>query len=1028
MIPTRLTIQGLYSYRESQTIDFTKLTEARLFGIFGGVGSGKSSILEAISFAMYGKTERLNERENRNYNMMNLKSNSLLIDFEFKGNDQALYRFVVKGSRNGKNFDIVNTFDRAAYKKTGEEWIPIDKDSAESITGLKYDNFKRTIIIPQGRFQEFLQLGATERVGMLKELFNLQKYDFSDKVSQLEKLNEANLNILKGQLSELPETDPATMEAKAKELNLLSETLKEKGLECDEKQKLQLELDKLQQLTGKIIAEKVRLETLQASAKEIDALEAEINQFEALSLTFRADFEYLDRLRKSIDDGTLDIEKQRLTVNALTLKEQELKAAFAALKPAYDTNHLLATEAEELNKLAEMKEARTNAGILKGRIETGKKMIQEMLDTIQALKATSQQLMADIFENKKLLPDIQVLHAVKAWFTEKDRLNNSTAEAKKRNADTAASLQALQTQSLNLYSTSNLFADSPESADIEAFLSRINVLKLSLDNEKEVLNAEISRVAVQHELEQYADALEEGKPCPLCGSEHHPQKLNAGNVATLLQQLNGKKVTLDGKYKAAETLERNFIRLQAELHNNGKQQKSDEQALQQAGESVQKHLEGFVWIAFDPNDALPLQQAFVQYDNLLSRINKSETTQLTTVKEIEKKELEKEKSINGLRGLEDQLNALDSRVDLLSTQIQHIDVSALAGKEAADLRLLSADKLQKQKEIVLRYNATDEELKKNQQALSGLKGKLDQSSLMLKSLQEQQTALLETITQKLLQAGGLTLEFVNAVLNKNMQVAETKKKITRFRQDVASLKEYISKLELELGGKAYDAPAHELLKVQIEETLQYLKAETKNMHLLSAAIDRLKADALKYAALKLESDKLTLRAEDITELKRLFYKNGFIDFVSTAHLRNLCYAANDRLLKLTRQQLGIELAPDNTFVVRDYMNEGKTRSVKTLSGGQTFQASLSLALSLADSIHAQSGTSENFFFLDEGFGSLDKDTLSVVFESLKALRKENRIVGFISHVEEMQQQIETYIRVVNREDKGSLIKRSWEEN
>jgi len=133
-------------------------------------------------------------------------------------------------------------------------------------------------------------------------------------------------------------------------------------------------------------------------------------------------------------------------------------------------------------------------------------------------------------------------------------------------------------------------------------------------------------------------------------------------------------------------------------------------------------------------------------------------------------------------------------------------------------------------------------------------------------------------------------------------------------------------------------------------------------------------------------------------------------------------------LKLTRQQLGIELAPDNTFVVRDYMNEGKTRSVKTLSGGQTFQASLSLALSLADSIHAQSGTSENFFFLDEGFGSLDKDTLSVVFESLKALRKENRIVGFISHVEEMQQQIETYIRVVNREDKGSLIKRSWEEN
>ncbi|HRX12388.1 MAG TPA: AAA family ATPase, partial [Draconibacterium sp.] len=114
MIPVQLTIQGLYSYQKKQTINFTKLTAANLFGIFGSVGSGKSSILEAITFAIYGKTDRLNlSGDNRNYNMMNLKSNELLIDFIFEtGKDQTAYRAVVTGKRNSKQFEEVKKLDR----------------------------------------------------------------------------------------------------------------------------------------------------------------------------------------------------------------------------------------------------------------------------------------------------------------------------------------------------------------------------------------------------------------------------------------------------------------------------------------------------------------------------------------------------------------------------------------------------------------------------------------------------------------------------------------------------------------------------------------------------------------------------------------------------------------------------------------------------------------------------------------------------------------------------------------------------
>lgn len=92
MIPIQLTLEGLYSYQERQKIDFENLTEAGLFGIFGSVGSGKSSILEAISFALYGETERLNARDKRAYNMMNLKSNKSYIEFDFINFENKKFR------------------------------------------------------------------------------------------------------------------------------------------------------------------------------------------------------------------------------------------------------------------------------------------------------------------------------------------------------------------------------------------------------------------------------------------------------------------------------------------------------------------------------------------------------------------------------------------------------------------------------------------------------------------------------------------------------------------------------------------------------------------------------------------------------------------------------------------------------------------------------------------------------------------------------------------------------------------------
>ena len=107
------------------------------------------------------------------------------------------------------------------------------------------------------------------------------------------------------------------------------------------------------------------------------------------------------------------------------------------------------------------------------------------------------------------------------------------------------------------------------------------------------------------------------------------------------------------------------------------------------------------------------------------------------------------------------------------------------------------------------------------------------------------------------------------------------------------------------------------------------------------------------------------------------------------------------------------------------LNGGELRDVRTLSGGQTFQAALCLALALSDHIQSRNAARQNFFFLDEGFGSLDRESLHIVFETLKALRKENRIVGIISHVEELQQEIDVFLKVENRAEEGSVVVESW---
>ena len=202
MIPQELVIEGIYSYRRREVIDFRPLLDAHLFGIFGAVGSGKSSLLEAITYALYGQVQRMNRKEGLAANLMNLEADQAYISFQFQSSvDQHTYRCVVHGKRRKAGPELSRSF----YRADGQHWQEVEEAIIHRAVGLNYKHFCRTIIVPQGKFQEFLLLSDSERTSMMQELFHLHRFDLKNAVARLTAEVDRKEHYLRGQIHHLEE-------------------------------------------------------------------------------------------------------------------------------------------------------------------------------------------------------------------------------------------------------------------------------------------------------------------------------------------------------------------------------------------------------------------------------------------------------------------------------------------------------------------------------------------------------------------------------------------------------------------------------------------------------------------------------------------------------------------------------------------------------------------------------------------------------------------------------------------------------
>ena len=1008
MIPIKLTLEGIYSYQTRQTIDFTELTNAGLFGIFGAVASGKSTILEALCFALYGESDRMNV-VNRAYNMMNLKSNRMYIEFDFQNFENKEYRVVREFRRNSNQFDKVLPAGTSFYEKIDDEWSPLNHTDAEKIIGLSCENFKRTIIIPQGKFKEFIELGGKDRTSMMKEIFNLHHFDLYNNTRRLYNENEEKLNTLLGKLSGYEEVSEEIILEQSKhyskQSNLFNQQLtehKKRGEAYDILKQLSVDFNKLQE-------QKILLASEETNRKLID----ERDQSLKLYVTTNQQFDELLRLKEQLNQK-LTKEKKALSenLNELTSNQEKLSVIteeIAKRKPFIDA---IDFEKEKIGDLelisqvlkykAALKEGEENT--IKGRnyVETQTKAKEECTEKINRTEV-------EIEEKKNSLIDTKTLTAVELWFSTQKTILKQIEERQEKINNYNTEITKAETSFHELNYTK------------ENWKETIEKQTESITDQLSNANKQKNQLEVKQQIAHFANEIHDGAACPLCGSMEHPNVIVTEDVSTELTNTLAKLKRLEIELKSLSDTNSKLIQLHAHENSIIKNREVVEDELKGWKEEKKQHGDIFMWEGFSKNYENEFNRKKAANEALLNQIEQLEKQQKTNRTTLDAINSQLTKASKRLEEIEKENRIYEIEIESSTKRIKHLMLKDYEQKTSEAIKAI-ADELKqhirKEQDTFTNLEKQSNELLQIIAAKTATKEFIENNIIQLMQEQKEND---KTIDSKLKESPFESIVEIKELLSNKVDVDSERKLIEDFRINYARLKQTIKELSERLEGKSFSQEEFQKETHKFQESENAINEFRGQLATLKHDLERITKEYTEKKDLLILKEQLEARKENIRTLSQLFTGSGFVNYVSSIYLRNLCDIANKRFHRLTKNQLSLQINDKNEFEIIDYLNDGRTRSVRTLSGGQNFQVSLSLALALAENVQSLTNSDKNFFFIDEGFGTQDAESVNIVFETLSNLQKENRIVGIISHVEELQERIPKSLFIKKDLEKGSLI-------
>lgn len=1153
MKPKKLVIKGLNSFIEKQEIDFETLVNRGLFGIFGPTGSGKSSILDAITMALYGDIARDSTQ------FINLDTDSLFVSYEFdiaSGNKREDY-IVSRTVKRDKKGGYKTTAARLVKNSEGEEEIIGDKPrdiqkNIESIIGLKAEDFTRSVVLPQGKFSEFLKLSGKSRRDMLERIFGLEKYGkkLSERIRKARNKQLSSLTLIEGRLEQYKDISKEKLqELKVQYKNLLKEKSKiEKEKEEIDKlyekykniwelqEELDIYLNKLEKLKKGLLdieGKKVKVEkgknalSVKPYIDEVNKIEEDRNINEKELNTAIEQLKNIDLNLKNIEDEYKKVSKDKEEkIPALMNKENNLLQAIEIKKKVETIKREKATLAQ---KYKEKDASIKNKNIEKRNIEDN---INKISEEIKLKEEETNSLKIDGDKREK----IQKLYEIDKEYKRLDLEVYNITEKINKKIKSLKEYELKYKDTLKIQEDINkkleyvldkregLIKNSPGNNDIlldkkdyinklgETFnnLNKINdkkqeleknlkekqVVKLNLEKQhKEILETlKIKEERVMSLEEKIKDiekmdmasilaaTLKDQEPCPVCGAVHHIKLAKKVDIKELeilkeehgniLKELENIKIEENEKNILLISIKKEEELILEELENLKEQLK--DRSLEYLREELQKEKNDFQKLNKNikswEEEKIILEENINKLQKEKNNIDKEEAKNHEAIskekelivsikKDKEEKEVlfkEKEKEHTNLKeeikvsNVEEEINKIrvsDKKVEeyngviknkreILDTEnkkreeiIKQINTMEIelgkiieAGKEKKNfidkeeeeikklnVGEISNEHLDEVKKSIENIKAKEETLKsklelegKNREVLWENKISKEQIKINLEKLYNEKSIQLN----KALQENKFhTLEEAKLMLICKEEIKEFEKEIEEFEKEYNNLNMNIERVNKKLKGERIEEESWKDIRLKKENKEKELEDIIKNIVIEEKLISDMENNIKALKDLLDEKEKVSHKKALLEDIDKLVQGNKFVEFVAMNQLEYIVFEASKRLKDITRGRYALELDCNGNFTMRDDFNGGGIRPTNTLSGGETFLTSLALALALSSQIQLKGSSPLEFFFLDEGFGTLDSELLDTVMTSLENLRSDRLSVGIISHVEELKNRV-----------------------
>ncbi len=1054
MKPIKLKISAFGPYAgEIPEIQFDQFEERGLFLISGDTGAGKTTIFDAICYALYGSTSgRYRDTKNLRSEYAAPECDSY-VDFYF--------------SHQGKNYHVLRrpSYERKKLRGEGtvhqQETAEFHEEGKAPVEGLKpvenavrellhvdEKQFKQIAMIAQGEFRDLLFAKTEQRTDILRTIFMTENYKnieyrLKDRLDASSKEKTGTENSIIQYFGDVAAPDGAELEAELKELQAkaassgsawnANEFIDVIGRiiaydeESSEAIKNQIEEEDkvLDGLKEKLATAEInngfitRLDELKDQKKKLDEKKPEMDSLrqklvKQKNASYNAAPAFNSWTAKCKEKADAEEEIRKSNEQLKTFTEEAAKAV-----ESFNNAEKKRPQADELIKEAEGIERQKKDYIRRDELRTEIGELEEKKETLETKEK-------EIEENEKKLRDsiISYKHTIEELKDKPDELNAL------KNLD--ISLKELRKDILNILGEKqNNWRIHTEN------LKKEQDVFVQADKEyDEALNArrDAERIYEQNQAGLLAKGLEEGKKCPVCGSTHHPEPAMLPEDSVTEQKLNQLRKKEEDARESKDTVLLNVT--------------AERTALKGAEDNIREAASGcfsnkLLSVSTDSDDISEILEVIKNAKNNVEQFiaeneeRKSQAENDCSILEETRKLLEKAQggdsdSINKQKHInETDLQNVSLKLAEANTSLKNIGELAFDAWEKAEERKKEAEK--KAKELNDEIKASDENKKTAETAVAEKKASIATLMDNLERLKKDENELENNLNGKLQKYGFDDIETMKQFIVTDEVITSEDKEIKDYETGVE-----LNKSQLIQAGK--DAEGKALTNVGVlKEAVDEQQAAVNESRTKKTEIDlRIKTNSDKKTNIESRIKKLESARKNNTIMKTLYdlvrgqTRNGKItleQYIQATGFDGIIHAANKRLLPMSDGQFELFRQEDslgkksNTFLDLEVLDNhtGHRRPVGNLSGGESFKASLSLALGLSDTVSTNAGGIQmDALFIDEGFGTLDRKSIENAMDILLNLSSTNKLVGIISHREELKENIPQQIRVTKTRT-GSLI-------